>query len=299
MRLFVPLAIAFLLFQSAPPSPTPAKVSPKKPNSTNTRTEQANPAPHDSSAPPANVQIITEASENPSKQESNKSSTDWWLTVFTGALVLVAVLQFFAMHRQAEYMRKGLRISIGAARATKQAVLAAKSSAEAALLNAQASISAERPWIIIVVKENNMGDFTFFARNYGRTPAEIVSFSSEITFVEDDVQNLPLPPQYSFAYLSDVTILVPAREEAGEENDFGLLWYSADAYLREMSKEKVEAIKRGKLRYVFYFKVVYRNTLSSAGIHMPNYETCKGFWYSPVVARIRTDRVPHEYNKST
>jgi hypothetical protein len=257
------------------------------------------------SPPTSTVQSKAEYEQRPPAQEPKPflSHAEWIMAILTAIYVLITAFYALVSHktldaieRQAEDQAKTSAEQIKLAH---EAAEAAQKSASAALLNAQAMISAERPWIVVVAHENGKGDFTFNARNYGRTPAEIVSFSSEITFVEDDVQNLPASPSYSFAYLADVTILVPMREGAADANEFGLLWYAADAYLDQMSKQKVEAIKQGKLRYAFYFKVVYRNTLNKAGVHIPNYETCKCFWYSPVVAHLRTDRVPHAYNKST
>ena len=58
-----------------------------------------------------------------------------WITIFTGALAVVAIFQFVAMWRQAKYMRDGLKSS--------------QQTAEAALLNAKAIINAERAWISI------------------------------------------------------------------------------------------------------------------------------------------------------
>jgi hypothetical protein len=50
--------------------------------------------------------------DNHCTKGEKKTSSEWWIAGFTAALVLVSVLQFLAMRRQADYMRKGLRISI-------------------------------------------------------------------------------------------------------------------------------------------------------------------------------------------
>jgi hypothetical protein len=60
-------------------------------------------------------------------QSSDSSSLGNLLVViFTGALAILAILEFWAMHRQAEYMRRGLRISVKQARIANRSALAAK-----------------------------------------------------------------------------------------------------------------------------------------------------------------------------
>jgi len=161
--------------QSPPPSPTPAKTSHEKQKASSSKTDETKSAHESPSVPPVNIQVIADETDNPSKQESKKSPTDWWLTAFTGALVLVAVLQFLAMHRQAGYMRKGLRISISAARAAKQSAIAAKESADAALLNARALKSAERAHIDAELTQTAPGGsvYRFTVTNFGKSPAII------------------------------------------------------------------------------------------------------------------------------
>ena len=64
-----------------------------------------------------------------------------FITLFTGVLAVVAILQFIAMHRQANYMRDGLD-------ATKKSAEAAGKAAEAAKRNAEALVNSERAWVL-------------------------------------------------------------------------------------------------------------------------------------------------------
>jgi hypothetical protein len=123
-------------------------------------------------APPVNIQVIADETDNPSKQESKKSPTDWWLTAFTGALVLVAVLQFLAMHRQAGYMRRGLIVSIRSARAAKR-------SADAAIRNTEALKNAERAHVDIdfIPTEEGSTLYHFKATNFGKSHAIISTYT--------------------------------------------------------------------------------------------------------------------------
>jgi hypothetical protein len=158
--------------QSPPPSPTPAKTSHEKQKASSSKTDETNSAHEPPNAPPVNIQVIADETDNPSKQESKKSPTDWWLTAFTGALVLVAVLQFLAMHRQAGYMRRGLIVSIRSARAAKR-------SADAAIRNTEALKNAERAHVDIdfIPTEEGSTLYHFKATNFGKSHAIISTYT--------------------------------------------------------------------------------------------------------------------------
>ena len=73
----------------------------------------------------------------------------------------------------------------------------AAASAQAALLNAQAVIHAERPWLLITVEASKSieNSFTVVATNRGRTPAKIVA-TAERTRITIDEKHLPPMPEY-------------------------------------------------------------------------------------------------------
>ena len=74
---------------------------------------------------------------------------------------------------------------------------AAASSAQAALLSAQAFIHSERPWILITVEPSRSleNSFTVLATNRGRTPARIVATTEDHRIVLDE-KRLPGLPEY-------------------------------------------------------------------------------------------------------
>ena len=74
---------------------------------------------------------------------------------------------------------------------------AAAASAHAALLNAQAVIHAERPWILITVEPSRgmENSFTVMATNRGRTPARIIDSAEQIRIAVDETR-LPSTPEY-------------------------------------------------------------------------------------------------------
>ena len=186
MRLFLAATlVAFTLWQS--PSPTPAKAVNKPHNPAASKQGKASNNQH-SASPSVSVstQAITLGAQPETGKEAaqpkQKASTDWWLTVFTGALVLVAVMQFIAMHRQANYMRDNLAI--------------AKSTADAALLNAQAAVNAVRPWISVDIRFTNPNYFIVTAKNSGNSPAEVWIAEGEFRFVKEE-SALPDIPGYT------------------------------------------------------------------------------------------------------
>jgi hypothetical protein len=74
---------------------------------------------------------------------------------------------------------------------------AAATSAQAALLSAQAVIHSERPWILITVEPSRSieNSFTVMATNRGRTPARIIETTDRDKIVIDE-KRLPGAPEY-------------------------------------------------------------------------------------------------------
>jgi hypothetical protein len=77
-----------------------------------------------------------------------------------------------------------------------------QTTANAAKLNAQAVINAERPWLTVCLQEipDNDGMFTFRITNNGRTPSDVISGTLDHTFAEN-MDALSKEP----AYLSPFT----------------------------------------------------------------------------------------------
>jgi hypothetical protein len=83
------------------------------------------------------------------KQRSNSESGDssslgnTFIVVFTGFLVVLAGFQFWAMHRQAGYIKHGLRLSIKQARIANRSAIAAKSAADVARRSLEVAYQAK------------------------------------------------------------------------------------------------------------------------------------------------------------
>src|SRR6266481_5124989 len=124
--------------QSPPPSPTPTKTAQEKQHASNRINSNSDLLEQ--------VTILlkkqNESAERQRKKDSNKSSSDWWLVGFTGALTFVGIVQLIAMFRQASYMRRNLDI-------TKLSADAAKESADTAAQSIKTSLITERAIILI------------------------------------------------------------------------------------------------------------------------------------------------------
>jgi hypothetical protein len=298
MRLLLVVVAALAIQQSSQrPTPTPAKPAykpqqisrheTKDAQSDRDETNQATPSEHLRDAPPCCRTAV-----NGSNQQNNKSRSDSWITVFTGVLAAVAVLQliamvlqYIAMYRQADYMRRGLRIAIRSARSAQRA-------ASAALLNARAVINAERPWMLIQINTNESATdengihlhlgFSVSFRNYGKTPSEIVAFENDINALRD-ISDLPSPPEYKIEGMGMThTRIVPPGElwrDPGQSS-----FYAESSGLLHSQWEEV---LKNRLRLVYWGRLQYRDLIEQPQtIHeLENigtiHQTCFCYFWSP------------------
>jgi hypothetical protein len=152
---------------------------------------------------------------------------------------------------------------------------AAQAAAQAALLNAQAIINAERPWILISVepsrsKENS---FTVMATNRGRSPARIVETLERKRIVFDE-KHLPASPEYvptkPGAAMIPI-ILLPgestAIESFGREDVRGLC----------DSEERFKRIESWDEKIFLHGRIVYQSLIAPPD--HPSQETNWCCWY--------------------
>jgi hypothetical protein len=202
------------------------------------------------------------------------------LVAYAGILLAVSVLK--KIERQTGY--------------AETAAEAAAASAQAALLNAQAIIHAERPWILITVepsrsKENS---FTVMAANRGRAPAKIMESSEQIRIVINE-KRLPVLPDYESekpgAPLVPV-ILLPGESMAlvpfGREDVRGLC----------DSEEQFKRIETWEEKIYLYGRVIYKDMIAPANEQAHETQWC--CWY--IHGRQSSGLVmagPPEYNSHT
>jgi hypothetical protein len=124
----IPIGIAVsLLWQASPPPAAAPNGSRMKRESHRAGLSEQH--SNDATIPHRAAQRIP---AKPTDTSGDPGASNWLIAIFTGFLVLVAVLQFLAMCRQSAHMRRGLKISIRQARIASRNAMAAKANADAA-----------------------------------------------------------------------------------------------------------------------------------------------------------------------
>jgi hypothetical protein len=179
-------------------------------------------------------------------------------------------------------------------RSTEITAAAAAVGAQAALLNAQAIIDSERPWILITVEltpriENS---FAVMATNRGRTPALIVATSEGIKFAVDETY-LPAVPEYGEASAPRIPIILLSGESTAIKT------FSRDEGRRICeSEERFKRVANWEEKAFIYGKVVYRDLIAPSDKQI--HETTWCCWY--IHGRQKSGLVlagPPDYNMHT
>ena len=205
-----------------------------------------------------------------SKLEFLFNNPEWVAIFVTAILALVAVVQLVFLRRSAN---------------------AAKEAAEAALLNAQAVIRTERPWLVVtwISDKETPGVFRFGCRNQGNTPAKIISMSAKPTFI-DLPDNLPVPPVYSSP------VAMPGLHLIVSEDSFRVGHGINPASIIQNAGKK-DLVDGSREFLVYCGNIVYRDALyldsATEGLH----ETRWCFVYQPAGKRKFVRSGPEEYNR--
>ncbi|MGA3373600.1 MAG: hypothetical protein ABSC48_17770 [Terracidiphilus sp.] len=173
---------------------------------------------------------------------------------------------------------------------------AAAASAHAALLNAQAVIHAERPWILITVEPSRSmeNSFTVVATNRGRTPARIVA-TAERTKIAVDEKHLPKTPEYRNEKPGAPVvpiILVPGESAVIKP------FCRDDVKALCDSEERFKRIETWEEKVFLYGKVLYKDLISPPDDQAHETNWC--CWY--IHGRQNSGLViagPLEYNSHT
>jgi hypothetical protein len=169
-------------------------------------TQNASAEPRGSSNAPFFVQVLptpktAEERAQEAQERRDKSSTDWWLTIFTGAVALfngmlvgATVLLWKAGERQLKLIEAN---AAEQSRDMKTSIEVAKKSADAAKAAAEigqkALIETDRPWISVEAKivgplrfsENGIEiTINVSLKNVGRSPATFVRLIRPEVFVD-------------------------------------------------------------------------------------------------------------------
>ena len=214
----------------------------------------------------------------------------WHDRVLWAMLVVLACVGYAGIMLGHSVLKKIERQTIAA----ETAATAAAVGAHAALLNAQAIIDSERPWILIMVEPSPRveNSFLVMAVNRGRTPAMIVATAEGIRFAIDETQ-LPAVPEYGEAGTPRVPIILLPGESTivktfSREDGRGIC----------ESEERFKRVANWEEKAFIYGRLVYRDLIAPQDKQV--HETTWCCWY--IHGRQKSGLVlagPHDYNLHT
>ncbi len=208
---------------------------------------------------------------------------EWVIVWVTGVYTIFAGMTLIAIAAQAYLMRRQDEIS-------RESVEVARDSAKAALLNAQAVINSERPWIFTSARVKGQdlrhAFISFTATNRGRTPAEVTAISGSFTFADPDAMDwTPKYPMAAYELAHKQYLTTDGHMAISDINGFDCSIFGNERW------DEVNA--EGK-RLVFYGHIVYRDLITRE-----EHETRYCYWLSPLQGVGLIVGGPPEWNKHT
>lgn len=181
-------------------------------------------------------------------------------------------------------------------RAAEEAAEAARSSADAALLQAQALQRAERPWLTVAVEPatGRENSFAVVAVNRGKSVARIETVQDEVVIAADE-EHLPARPQYrgeGSQRRRAPVILLPG--ESLELKRFG----RDDVQELCGAEDRLKRVEDWEEKIYLYGRIVYTDLTAAEG--EPAHETGWCCWY--IHGRQKSGMImagPPDYNRHT
>jgi hypothetical protein len=269
---------------SRPASSQPATARPVQASTAPVRTTTAPAAgtsAHPATQPPA-AQAPADCNGFPCDDQQQRpmvvnipppAPTPWLMheRIAWGANIVLAVLGYVGIMIALSILKKIERQT----RSSETAATAASLSAQAALLNAQAVIDAERPWLLISV-EPSLGQenaFIVTVTNRGLTPASIAATSEQIRIAVDET-HLPAAPEYDKS--EPTPPLVPIILVPGETS--GIKTFSREEARGVCeSDERFKKVENWDEKIFIYGKVIYRDLIAPPD--KQTHETSWCCWY--------------------
>jgi len=261
-------------------------------SSTNVPQEIANPAPKTEGE--GGIRDIQPSHISVANPTPAPATPAWnWRERITWVANLVLVILGYAGILMALSLLKKIDRQTGYAEIAAEA---AASSSQAALLNAQAILNAERSWILISVAPSPSAEnkFTVLATNRGRTPAKIIDTAERIRLAIDE-EHLPSTPEY--ADEKRVGPYTPIILLPGESTAIKPFCRDDVRGLCD-SEERFRRIETWEEKIYLYGKVIYRDL--TAPVDSETHETNWCCWY--IHGRQNSGLVisgPPEYNTHT
>jgi hypothetical protein len=229
----------------------------------------------------------TVAEHEEQKTPKGDTSIQWanWALVLIGGITALAV--WYQAQKTAE-----------ATRAMRDAIPLQQATADAALLNAQAVINAERPWLLIEYewkKVEGLEGYLFFAVNKGKTPADIVEAHFKPVILNCIPDDLPLPPP-----TMNSPIFIPRRGDnlivQGETWYLNQVPIHPEDWIR--NEGKLDEVMEAKAFPYFFGEIVYRDVIRPQGDKEGLHFTRCCFSYDAFMKVIRPTG-PQEYRHKT
>jgi hypothetical protein len=243
---------------------------------------------------------------------ATSAPAEWALFIAGGVGVIIALRTLRAINRQVGEMNQQGQLMFDQIKAMReqvtemsvqtdilrQSVAVADKSTDAAMLNAQAVINAERPWLLIEYewrKIDKLEGYVFYAVNKGETPAEIIEahFKPEILNCIPD--NLPIPPP-----TLNAPIFIPRRGDnlivQTEQWPLNPAPIHPDDWATNVGKG--EEVMNAEAYPYFFGVIVYRDLLRPIGDVAGLHRTRCCFVYNPFLKTI-IPTGPSEYREKT
>jgi hypothetical protein len=211
------------------------------------------------STPPPNTAVAIDAHNNRPQNhaENAERNSPRWHRLFAwpeGITTWAIILTLLAIAEQAGESAKSTR-------AVRDSLPLQKTAADAALANAQAVINAERPWIAVNIgKGRVLAETTLVLKNWGRTPAKIVSIKKYRRVVRtqgEKGQVIEVPRD------EHNIVLVPP----GEPLTFEALWLS-----EHFSQAEIKEMEEGGNAVACYFgRIEYLDVFLPDQTHITDY----------------------------
>jgi hypothetical protein len=182
-------------------------------------------------------------------------------------------------------------------RTLQHQTIATRKAAEAARLNAQAVINAERPWVVVTEKREGTAGIAsiFYSRVRGRTPAIIISNWADHIYV-DDPQHLPIPPRYG----DEGAVFAAQPLVTSDDTPSIAFQFSSDLTLKALTEEKRSRINYMEEWLCVYGRVRYTDLLAKDAQGRPVvHETRWCYVYYPSEPGTFVKDGPPVYNSYT
>jgi len=272
-----------------------------QPTQDKTQVEQTQPAKKvDSGKPITQEQSITKAEQRDSYDASKDRLYRIYL-VFTIVGVLAGIGGIIAIYNQTEATKEATLQTARSAKATEDAATAART-------NSQSIINSERPWMFIDIAVEPVDQFPGRApfnvsfhvsfRNWGKSPAEVVSFENHVQCFTS-TEEMPSTPLYIMEGRIDVhSRMVPQGEQW---RDQALSYFHGRDHVTPEDWQEIQATRK---LLVYYGRLQYRDLIEDArSIHAveqfgPLHNTCFCYFWSPLRNKFFMDGYP-KYNNHT